>query len=356
MGKKLKFAFKYESSPSDRKTSIVTITSITTEDNKKYVLPETERWVNNHEELIKTDYYKRLKKSFNQRGQEREIWIICTENMERVYFDEGGNIIFNDKYLEQIKETNTEEHTQKKENQRNLKHVTERFMIEKFVCKHSNAKLWLETFEKECRRFEVDEDDTKIEILRLFLDKTCLDWHSAMLTTQTMEAGWSEWKRKFLESFADKGWSTTMYAVSYRYKEGSLMEYAIKKERLLLDMDKNIGSKTLVSLIAAGLPEFIRNRIDREDCEDSIGLLHEIRKCEDLVSKKNFIKKKEERQDNKKKVEEKKPCKNCEKLNKGTRYHPEDACWFNKKKENETRVSGSNSVIEVDLNTEQKNE
>jgi len=25
----------------------------------------------------------------------------------------------------------------------------------------------------------------------------------------------------------------------------------------------------------------------------------------------------------------KKPCKNCEKLNKGTRYHPELVCWFN---------------------------
>ena len=38
-------------------------------------------------------------------------------------------------------------------------------------------------------------------------------------------------------------------------------------------------------LIAAGLPGFIRNKIDRENCEDSIGLLHEIRKCEHLVGK-----------------------------------------------------------------------
>lgn len=172
----------------------------------------------------------------------------------------------------------------------------------------------------------------------------------------TLEAGWPEWKERFLESFADKGWSTGIYAITYRYKEGSLIEYAMKKEKLLLDMDKDISTRTLVMLIAAGLSEFARNKIDRENCESSTTLLHEIRKCENLVSKNNFIKKKEERQNNKKKFEEKKPCKNCEKLNKGIRYHPEDSCWFKKKDNNEARVIGSNSVMEVDQNTETKNE
>lgn len=356
MAKRLQFAFKYEASPNDRKTSVVAITSITTEDNKEYVLPEAGRFVSSHNELTKTENYKRVKKSFNQRGQERTIWITCTEEMEKIYFDQDGNIMFNDLYLEQIVESNTVEPKQKKENQLNLKHIAERFMIERFVCKHSNAKQWLETFERECRRFEISEDKTKIEILRLFLDKSCLDWHSATLTTLTMEAEWSEWKGKFLESFADKEWNTGIYAISYKYNEGSLMEYAMRKEKLLLDMDNDIGTKTLVMLIAAGLPEFVRNKIDRENCESSTGLLHEIRKCEHLASKNSFMKKKEERQDNKKKFEERKPCKNCEKLNKGIRYHPEDSCWFKRKNGNETRVIGSNSVIEVDLNTEQKNE
>ena len=160
-----------------------------------------------------------------------------------------------------------------------------------------------------------------------------------------MEAGWSNWKETFLESFADRGWSTGIYAISYRHKEGSFMEYTMRKEKLLLDMDNNIGTKTLVMLIAAGLPALVRDKIDRENCENLIRLLHEIRKCES-----------QERQDIKKKFEEKKPCINCEKLNRGTRYHPEDSCWFKKKNGNETRVITSNSVLEVDLNTEQKNE
>lgn len=102
------------------------------------------------------------------------------------------------------------------------------------------------------------------------------------------------------------------------------------------------------------MPEFIRNRIDKEKCKNTTGLLHEIRKCENLAKKNNFIKK--DRQENKKKSEEKKPCRICEKLNKGNRYHQEDSCWFKKKEENEFRIGSSNAILEVDLNTEQKNE
>ncbi|GLV46086.1 hypothetical protein CBL_05171 [Carabus blaptoides fortunei] len=185
----------------------------------------------------------KVKKSFTQRGQNRTVWITLTEEMEQTYFDEEGNIMFNDLYLEELIKTDKVEPTEKKESQLNLKHIAEKFMIEKFTTKHSNAKQWLETFEKECRRFEINEENTKIEILRLFLDKSCLDWHSATLTILTMEAGWSEWKGRFQESFADKGWSNGMYAITYRYKEGSLIEYAMRKEKLLLDMDNNVNFK-----------------------------------------------------------------------------------------------------------------
>lgn len=59
-------------------------------------------------------------------------------------------------------------------------------MIEKFTFKHSNATHWIETFEKKCRKFEINKDDIKFEILRLFLDRTCADWHLATLTILTM--------------------------------------------------------------------------------------------------------------------------------------------------------------------------
>lgn len=60
----------------------------------------------------------------------------------------------------------------------------------------------------------------------------------------------------------------------------------------------------------------------------------------------------------KKKTEEKKPCRICESLNKGMRYHPAEKCWFKTKEEekhtNTTSLVGNNSVIDVKLNTEKK--
>ncbi|CAB3260716.1 unnamed protein product [Arctia plantaginis] len=179
MAQKLQFAFKLEASQTDNKTCVIAITSITTEDDKKYTLSETDKYASRHIALTKTETYKRVRKSLNQRGQERTIWMTCTEEMIQAYFDEDNNLMFNDLYLkEEKKQTDIVESTQKKKGL-NLKNISERFMIEKFVCKFSNAKQWIEIFENECKRFEIEEDTTKIEILRLFLDKTCADWHSA---------------------------------------------------------------------------------------------------------------------------------------------------------------------------------
>ena len=72
-------------------------------------------------------------------------------------------------------------------------------MIEKFTSRNSNAKQWIETFEKECTRVDITEDGSKIGILRLFLDKSCSDWHSATLIKLSTAAKWSEWKNRFLE-------------------------------------------------------------------------------------------------------------------------------------------------------------
>lgn len=41
-------------------------------------------------------------------------------------------------------------------------------------------------------------------------------------------------------------------------------------------------------------------------------------------------------------------------MDKSARYYPEEKCWF--KLEKKEKPIGSNSVIEVDLSTEKKNE
>lgn len=72
--------------------------------------------------------------------------------------------------------------------------------------------------------------------------------------------------------------------------------------------------------------------------------------------KKNTTKNKDGKSDYKRKIEEKRPCKTCENLNKGVRYHPEEACWFKTKEgeKDKIRKVNNNSIIEVELNNEKK--
>ncbi|GBO99433.1 hypothetical protein EVAR_76658_1 [Eumeta japonica] len=67
------------------------------------------------------------------------------------------------------------------------------------------------------------------------------------------------------------------------YKEGLLIDYAIKKERLLLDVNKSMDSKTMIDLIATGLPGFILQKLNRDELNDTTDLFNEIRKYEGSV-------------------------------------------------------------------------
>lgn len=371
---RLQFEFAVIAS-SDGKSNVLAITSITTEEGKCYALPEELKPINNHKEITKMSNYTKIKNSLKKRYQTRKIWIKLNEEQKITYIDEEGNIQFLDQYLEEItieqpaeKDNKLQqilerlvESTEKKENQLNLKNISEKFIIEKFTSRNSNAMQWIENFEKECIRFNITKDETKIETLRLFLEKPCLDWYSSMVTKLTVNSEWKEWKEKFLETFKNRGWDMVTYALGFRYKEGLLIDYAMKKERLILDINKSIDSTTLMDLIATGLPRFILNKINRDELKDSTDLFNEIRKYEDMMYKTTSKIIKNSKLNFKMKTNEKKSCKTCENLNKGIRYHPEEACWFKtnsneQEKINKIKNVNNNSIIEVDLNTDKKNE
>lgn len=304
---KLRFEFTIIPA-SDGKSNIYAITSIATEDDKVYAVPEELQSVSFHREITKTTAYNKVKNSLKKRYQSRRVWIKMTEELAKAYIDEDGNIQCAEQFLEEIEkdkqqgaaahpnETNTwekileklVENTQANE-QKSLKNIAEKFVIEKFTSKNPNANQWIDIFERECTRFKVTEDEKKIEILRLFMNKSCVDWYSSMIIKLTMDSEWSTWKSKFCESFANKGWNPVTYALLYKYKDGSLLDYAMRKEKLLLDMRKSIDAGTLVDLVAAGLPEFILNKIDRETLKDTVDLFNEVSKYEHMVNKKKFF-------------------------------------------------------------------
>lgn len=360
---KLEFTFKAVASARDSKTTVIAITSITTEEGISYAIPSESIYSNYHEKLIETSEYKKVKKSLEKRGDVISVWIVLSTELQQEYIDETGNMQFGGKYLKKIgKEeigTGTElsrilekliEQSEKKEEEMNLKHIMDKFIIEKFNNKRTNVSLWIDTFEKECTRFKIQKDNTKIELLRLLLDETCKNWYSSRTLKQEYNDDWSTWKRALIETFSNRGWNNIMYAHNYRYKEGSLMDYAIKKERLLLEINEKEYEDTLIDRIGAGLPDFIREKINRDELKSTRDLINELQKYEGKIEKKKYS-----NQNYKPRNEEKKPCKTCETMGKGIRYHPENKCWFQTDKREEPKITKSNTVIEVDLNTEQKN-
>lgn len=170
-----------------------------------------------------------------------------------------------------------------------------------------------------------------------------------MLLKLTIESEWEKWERNFCEMFANKGWTPIRYAFSFRYQNGSLLDYAIKEEKLLLEVRKSIDTGTLIDLIAAGLPNrSVADKIDRETLKETEDLYNEIGKLEHLVYKKDFQTKRNKNYTNKEKLE-KTPCGICKNKGKGTRFHPEAECWFKNREDKIKNVN--NSVLEIELNS-----
>ncbi|KAL4703059.1 hypothetical protein ACJJTC_018197 [Scirpophaga incertulas] len=178
---RLQFEFTMMAS-NDGKSNILAITSISTEEGKCYVLPDELKPVTHHKYITKLNTFSKIKNSIKKRYQSRKIWIKLDEDLKKTYMDEEGNIQSLDQYLEEMSTKQAIgnddslhqilekliESTTKKENQHNLKHISEKFIIEKFTSKNPNAMQWIENFEKECKRFNITKDETRIDILRLF--------------------------------------------------------------------------------------------------------------------------------------------------------------------------------------------
>ena len=378
---RLKFQFEVIAAE-DPKSSIIAITSITDEEEKRFNIPSDLAPLKHHTELTALPEFKKVVTTLKKSGQTRSVWFNLSEKVLGNYKDESGNMAIGDYLLEESQTSQKQQimsqTTQIDENlikileklsehkgndpilkDRNLSKISEKFIIEKFNGKNVSVNQWLSTYESECNRLNITKDVEKIEILRLFLEDNCRDWHSSMLIKNTLNSEWRMWRENFLETFADKGWSPVMHAINYRFLNGSLLDYALRKERLLLETNKDTDKVTLINLIVAGLPTFIREKIDREDLKNSQDLFNELRRYEKTTNKKIIEDNKDVKRITKSetRIKDKTPCKICEEKGKNNRYHPENLCWYKAERNKiQNRNISTNSILEVELNTEdQKN-
>lgn len=372
---KLQFTFEMKAA-SNEKSNQICLTYITTPEGQQFKIPIDYQPVNFHLELMETPSFAKIKGTLKKRHQSRKIWITLTDKLYNTYVDEDGNFHFDNYLLEEVsnkkesgkEKINTDETMLKilekllEEKQRdseiqNLGKLAKDFMIEKFTGKNINAQQWIMDFEKECERFKIIDNNSKIEILQFFLEKTSKDWYSSMLLKFTVESEWETWKENFCQTFINKGWSPIRYALLFRYQSGSLLEYALKKEKLLLEVNKSIDKKTLIDLIATGLPNFICDKINRENITETEKLYNEIGNLEHHIYKNKEASIKIKKDSNIKEKIKKVPCKICKEKNKGERYHLESTCWFKEDKDEHDKIKHvNNTELEVELNyNNQKN-
>lgn len=352
---KLKFEFSVIPKPEDNKSNIYGVLSITDTENNSYIMPKEYQPINLHTELGKNKTFELVKNSIRKRHERRAVWIDLTSEMTKIYFD-NGNMQFNNFLLEKVEQeirsskTNTD-HKLRKQNKLKL---AERFSIEKFSKSTTNVTQWLSIFVKECERLDLDTDIEKIEMLRLLLDDSCKDWYLSMLIKHTVESDWPIWAQSLKDTYADKGWSPIKYAFNFKYLKGSILDYALKKERLLLEVNSSINKSLLIDMIAVGLPNFITDKIDREKLKEVDDLFNKLRGLEHLIKENNSNK--NVPLDNRSKLQkpggtkEKTPCKTCESKGKKNRFHPENTCWYkNEKKENN---EFTNTLLNLELSEE----
>ncbi|GBP00377.1 hypothetical protein EVAR_942_1 [Eumeta japonica] len=277
----------------DPKNNIIIIKSITKEDGTTYLIPPGFQAVKHHLQLIKLPEFLKIKKTLQKRGHTRKVWISLPCDILLLYKDNVGNMVFNDYLLQEMTQVTSQSITDgklleileklsdksniNKENHSNLNKLNEKFVLKKFDNKTTNAKQWLQSFESECTRFNLNGDTERISALRLFLNDSENDWYGSMLIQHGLDSLWKIWKVSFLKTFADKSWSSVMYALNFKHFNGSLLEYALKKQRLLLEYNSEIDTRTLTDLIVAGLPTYITSKLDRQEITDPTLLFSALR-------------------------------------------------------------------------------
>lgn len=206
--------------------------------------------------------------------------------------------------------------------------IDRKFVLEKFSGKiGQNAKFWLEDFEKECIRFNIHNDEEKITCLRLFLEGSSEDWYTSNKYKLGLK-NWNLWSKTFLQTFSNKGWSNIRYAYSFKYMEnfGSMLDYALKKERLLLECERTMTDESRISHIVVGLPVHIQNRLDKENIETTEDLMNEIQKYDSFTNRINHINSQKKDSTKVEGIRKKTPCSVCTALGKPNRFHPAEIC------------------------------
>jgi len=371
MNLKLRFYITMTASP-DPKTGVTVIRTVTlAEQNRTFIFPENYQTIHHHKEIMELPAAKAALKALTKRGAFRNITISLEPELSQLYFDEDLNPIFKGIMLEEeILEPSvnqTPKESSVPESRDILDKITKRFVITRYNNINQNASLWITTFEAECERFKLPIG-RRAEALRLFLDDTAADWYSSLIINNSVESEWKFWRDEFLAAFTKRGWEHVAYAFDYQYLSGTLTDFVIKKNKLLLEIDPQFPERQRVDLIVCNFPKYVREKLDRETTNSVRKLLESVKNYETLITTRKQKSPNIEKKFNTSKIGKptyaspsttsgakprsptrRSPCPHCLKLG-SNRYHPEAVCWYR----NTDNQDKNRKVNQIELELDKK--
>ena len=268
-----------------------------------YRLPAVSSKVELHTELLKK---KSVQSAADTVAVRRHCQTALTGDLKKVYMDEDDNLAFNGAILDEEgdesdpkNDTKPKQHkqedgyllsriaelelrnlqlTQEKEQIR-LRDIEKALTIDKFNGKQ-NTIDWIERFERECARNKITSGERLIEALRFFLADSAVDWYQAKYKQLNL-SDWKPWKESLLEIYADKGWASVNRAYDFKFIGGLSLDFALRKDKLLLEADPEMTAKSRVGAIVCCLPKEIQKELDREKIKTVDQLCMELRRLDD---------------------------------------------------------------------------
>lgn len=338
---KAKFHFIAEAD-TDSRTTVVKVKTIQLVAHPEiFLFPREQQTAVQHVKLFETAVVKGVVKSLKTRNKFRNIVITLTDELQSIYLDDEGNVVFHDYYLEEAQTTplpGTQSIFPNPPPQDKPIHsIAKNIVIEKFNGEKNNAKVWLDLFIAECKRLEINENKFA-EVLRLFLEGSALEWYMNFLRVNSLMHPWEFWNNSFTDTFAQISWAEIEYAYAFKYLNGSYLSFALKKRSLLIDVDPELTLASQINLIMISLPPFVKSKFFRKEFASMEDLMSKLRQLEPKINKLN---KSESKQDTQL---EKKACSYCEKLGFKNRFHPENLCRLKIKEVKNNKIKIANNL------------
>ncbi|KAI2800826.1 hypothetical protein BLOT_012398 [Blomia tropicalis] len=339
------------------------VTTITI-NQETYLFPEHLQHIELHEQLATLQEVEVVLNTLSDKpNQFRYVNVTLYSPMLELYWIKG-NIVFNSFALQQLESQQSMPSTMellalvnrlqdelKQKSKLPIHEVKKHFMLTPFDGK-SNVSFFMEKFELECSKFNIKNDDEKIEALRVFMTSSALHWYDSNLV-RIGKRDWTSWMESMKSVFGNRNWAHIRHAYNFRYLTGRYVDYVLQKQKLILDVNEKIRSDVLINIIVIGLPIETQNKLDQDKLTSIEKLVEELAKHEQdgnpSSSKTSIQKKPTDKVISKVKTGGNKPCSYCSKRN-FTRFHPEDSCWFK-----ETRVNLVTPEFELEELDDSKN-